>query len=136
MVIDTSVLIHVAFEEPGWEDSLNWLSRQPALVFSAVSLVEAHAVVSSRGKGNLPEIIDDLLVTLDVEVVPFDAEQAALARTAYSRYGKGRGHKAQLNFGDTLVYALARSRREVLAFVGDDFSHTDLEVLQLPREDF
>ena len=93
-------------------------------------------MISGRGQGNLPEIIDDLLATLDVEVIPFDAEQAALARAAYSLYGKGQGHKAQLNFGDALVYALARSRREVLAFVGDDFSHTDLESVQLPREDF
>ena len=79
-------------------------------------------------------MLDELLRTLAVEVVPFDAGQAVLARKAYSRYGKGRGHRAGLNFGDVIVYALAASRREVLAFVGNDFNHTDLEVVRLPRE--
>ena len=134
MVVDTSVLLHVAFKEPGWEDSLRWLSQQPALFFSAVSLVEGHAVISSRGRRDPQEVLDELLRTLAVEVAPFDAGQAVLARKAYSRYGKGRGHRAGLNFGDVIVYALAASRREVLAFLGNDFNHTDLEVVRLPRE--
>ena len=133
MVIDTSVLLHVAFEEPGWEGSLRWLSLQPTLTFSAVSLVEAHAVIMSRGKRDPREVLDELLRTLEVEVAPFSADQAVLARQAYSRYGKGQGHRAGLNFGDVVVYALAASRQEVLAFVGDDFNHTDLEVVRLPR---
>jgi ribonuclease VapC len=133
MVLDTSVLLHVAFREPGWEASLRWLSQQPSLCFSAVSLVESHAVITSRSQHDPKGVIDELLETLAVEVMPFDAAQAALAREAYSRYGKGRGHKAQLNFGDVITYALAASRQEVLAFTGDDFSHTGLEVVRLPR---
>ncbi len=135
MVIDSSVLLHVAFEEAGWETSLRWLSRQPELRVSAVSLVESHAVIASRGRRDPKEGVDALLSALVVEVTAFDARQAALAREAYSRYGKGRGHRAQLNFGDVIVYALAASRREVLAFVGDDFSYTDLEVVRLPRNE-
>jgi ribonuclease VapC len=65
--------------------------------------------------------------------MPFVAAQAALAREAYSHYGKGMGHKAQLNFGDMITYALSASRQEVLAFTGDDFSHTDFEVVRLSR---
>lgn len=41
-------------------------------------------------------------------------------------YGKGSGHPAQLNFGDCLVYALAKERDLPLLFVGSDFGHTDL----------
>ncbi len=43
-----------------------------------------------------------------------------------NRYGKGRGHPAQLNFGDCLSYAVARSRNLPLLFKGDDFARTDL----------
>ncbi len=133
MVLDTSVLLHVAFKEPGWEESLHWLSQQPSLTFSAVSLVEGHTVITSRGRRDPRDVLDELLRTLEVVVVPFDADQAVLARQAYSRYGKGQGHRAGLNFGDVIVYALAVSHQEVLAFVGDDFNHTDLEVVRLPR---
>jgi ribonuclease VapC len=132
VLIDTSVVIHVAFGEPSWQASLAFLSRQPSLGISAVSLVEAHAVIANRAKRDPKKVIDRLLVTLDVEVIPFDIRQAEVARQAYTRYGKGRGHRAQLNFGDVLVYALAASRQEVLAFVGDDFHHTDLQVVRLP----
>lgn len=132
MVLDSSVLVHIAFGEPGWEDSLRWLSQQPHLRLSAVSLVESHAVLSSRSRRPLRYSLDDLLALLEVEVVAFSAEQAELARDAYSRYGKGQRHPAQLNFGDVLVYALCASANEVLAFVGDDFNHTDLEVVRLP----
>jgi uncharacterized protein with PIN domain len=44
-----------------------------------------------------------------------------------------KGEKAQLNFGDMITYALAASRQEMLAFTGDAFNHTDLEVVRLSR---
>ncbi len=132
MILDSSVLAHIALGEPGWEDSLRWLSRQPHLRLSAASLVESHAVLNTRSRRPLRYSLNDLLTLLEVEVVAFSAEQAELARDAYSRYGKGQGHPAQLNFGDVLVYALCASAGEVLAFVGDDFNHTDLETVRLP----
>ena len=51
--------------------------------------------------------------------------QAALALEASYRYGKGQ-HPAKLNFGDCLVYALAKERGEPLLFKGGDFSQTDI----------
>jgi ribonuclease VapC len=59
-------------------------------------------------------------------VEPFTEEQAQIARQAYRDYGKGSGHRAQLNFGDCFSYALARVKREPLLFKGDDFVHTDV----------
>ena len=132
MVVDTSVLLHIAFREVGWQESIRFLSRQPRLALSAVSLVEAHAVIRGRGRGNPEEVVDALLATLEVGVVSFDVAQARGARRALSRYGKGQGHPAQLNFGDVAVYALAAHLGEVLAFVGEDFSRTDLTCVALP----
>lgn len=108
------------------------LSEQPRLRLSAVSLVEIHAVV--RGRSRQPPIYDlsELLARLEIEVVAFDVEQARLAQDAYLRYGRGQGHPAQLNFGDVMVYALSALEGEVLAFIGDDFNHTDLEAVRLP----
>ena len=48
---------------------------------------------------------------------------------AYERYGKGR-HAAKLNFGDCLSYACAKLSKQPLLCKGDDFPHTDLELVR------
>lgn len=58
-------------------------------------------------------------------VIDYTAEHAAIAVDAYARFGKGH-HKAALNFGDCMTYAMARFSTEPLVAVGDDFPHTDL----------
>jgi ribonuclease VapC len=132
MVVDTSVILHVFFEEPGWEESVAYLLRQANRLLSVASVIEAQAVIAGRTSGDAFDVLDRLLLDLRVEVVPLSIEQAKLARKAYLRYGKGQGHKAQLNYGDVMAYALAKDRGEVLAFVGADFNHTDLSVVRLP----
>ena len=52
----------------------------------------------------------------------------ALARAAFDRFGKGKGHPAQLNFGDCFAYALAKSLSAPLLFKGADFAATDVKV--------
>lgn len=41
-------------------------------------------------------------------------------------FGRGSGHRAGLNFGDCLAYALALDTREPLLWKGDDFGHTEI----------
>jgi ribonuclease VapC len=41
------------------------------------------------------------------------------------------GHRAQLNFGDCAVYALAVSRGEPVLATGNDFEVTDLPCYRL-----
>jgi ribonuclease VapC len=52
-------------------------------------------------------------------------KQAELARRAFKQYGKGI-HAARLNFGDCIVYALAKDTGELLLFKGEDFGKTDI----------
>lgn len=52
-------------------------------------------------------------------------KQAELAQRAFRQYGKGI-HPARLNFGDCIVYALAKDTGESLLFKGHDFSKTDI----------
>ncbi|WP_241681261.1 type II toxin-antitoxin system VapC family toxin [Pseudactinotalea terrae] len=59
-------------------------------------------------------------------IEPVTAELARLARAAYRDFGRGSGHRAQLNVGDCFADALASRSGEPLLFVGDDFSATDL----------
>jgi ribonuclease VapC len=49
-----------------------------------------------------------------------------MAREAYCDFGKG-SHRAGLNFGDCLAYALARVLDQPLLYKGRDFRRTDLQ---------
>jgi ribonuclease VapC len=69
-----------------------------------------------------------LIVQTEILAEPVTLEQADIARAAYRDFGRGSGHPAQLNFGDCVAYALAKSMREPLLFKGDDFAHTDVAV--------
>lgn len=69
--------------------------------------------------------LDGVLGDLDIVLVPFDADLAALAREASRRFGRSR-HDARLNFGDRMAYALAKRTGEPLLFIGNDFSRTDI----------
>jgi ribonuclease VapC len=70
---------------------------------------------------------DQFLTEADIQVEPVTAGQARIARDVYRDYGKGSGHKAGLNFGDCLAYALAKETGEPLLFKGDGFIHTDID---------
>ena len=130
IAVDTSALLHVAFAEAGHRDSVAALLGRSARLVSAASVVEAQAVLASRADAPR-EALDRLLTLLRVEVVAVDAAQVEIARDAYLTFGRASGHPARLNFGDAFAYALARARDVPLAFVGDDFSLTDLRLLKL-----
>jgi ribonuclease VapC len=131
MVIDTSALIAIALGEPFRERLLDALETAVDRVLSSMSLLEAGMVLRARlgegAVGLLYQLVDDLVS----EVVPFDETQARLAIAAFGRFGKGMGHRAQLNFGDCAVYALAVSRGEPVLATGNDFAATDLPCYRL-----
>lgn len=131
MVVDSSAVIAILRQEPGWERLQQMLLGAEIAVMSAAVVVEASIVIeAASGEAGVKEL-DALLDAAAIEIVPFQPEQVALAREGFRRFGKGR-HPARLNFGDGLSYALARQRAEPLLFTGDDFSRTDVEVALPP----
>ena len=88
-------------------------------------------VLRARLGESAVDLLYQLVGELVSEVVPFDDVQARLAIKAFGRFGKGMGHRAQLNFGDCAVYALAGSRGEPVLATGDDFASTDLPCYRL-----
>lgn len=131
MVIDTSALLAIAFGEPSREPLLHALGTTGRRVISAVSLLEAGMISRARLGQSGVRLLWQLVDELADEVVPFDASQATAAIAAFGRFGKGMGHRAQLNFGDCAVYALARSRGELVLATGNDFAATDLPCYRL-----
>jgi len=126
MVIDTSALIAIFRLEPEADVLLKAIVAAPRRAISALSVLEASMVMTGRGTTPAPfEPLDEFLLEAGIEIVPFDAEQARLAREAFLRFGKGR-HKAGLNLGDCASYAAAKAKAAPLLYKGEDFRHTDL----------
>jgi ribonuclease VapC len=127
IAIDTSALIAIAFDEPECEAfELAIVEAEQALV-SAVTVVETRMVLHGRkGPAGLATL-DAILGSPQLEIVSPGPQEIDIAHAAFVAYGKGRGHPAQLNFGDLFSYALAKSRGVPLLYKGDDFIHTDIE---------
>jgi ribonuclease VapC len=97
---------------------------------SSVSLLETGIVLRARSGQAALAALYELMDELTAEVIAFDEPQAKLAVAAFARFGKGMGHRAQLNFGDCAVYALAVMRGEPVLAIGRDFAATDLTLLK------
>lgn len=128
MVIDPSALIAYLKGEPEAARLESVLLDAASLRISAASWVEAGIVADSLRGEEGGRRLDALMDRLQVEIVPLTERHAGIARAAYQRYGKGH-HRARLNLGDCFSYALARALAEPLLFVGDNFSHTDVDVV-------
>jgi ribonuclease VapC len=83
-------------------------------------------VLRARAGAAMLTMMHALLAELGTEVIAFDEVQARLAIQAFEPFGKGMKHRAQLNFGDCAVYALAASRGEPILATGNDFRATGI----------
>ncbi len=126
MIIDTSALLAVLFDEPDAELYEQTIAEAPLCRMSIANFLEAALVAESRlGLAGGREL-DIFVETAEIELVPVFAEQADAARLAWRRFGKGN-NPAGLNFGDCFAYALAQVTGESLLYKGEDFSLTDVE---------
>lgn len=126
MIIDTSAVVAILNGEPDAAALAKAIQGAAERRMSAATYLELAAVVERNRNPVASRRLDDLLSTMNVEIMPVTVDQALIARRAYWDYGKGSGHKAGLNFGDCFSYALARECREELLFKGNDFVHTDV----------
>jgi ribonuclease VapC len=125
VILDSSAIVAILFDEQEAPVLAAAIGEAETLAVSAATLVEATMVAEGRTRPGMREMLDDLLATVEPEVVAFTAEHAEIARAAWRRFGKGR-HPAKLNLGDCFAYALAEARGEPLLFKGEDFARTDV----------
>ncbi len=126
MVLDTSALVAIQIEEPGFQTLFRKIEEAPRVVIGAPVLFEAAMVLSARMGTDARFSLSRALRRLQVEIVPFTEEHYEAAVSAFLRYGKGR-HPAGLNFGDCMSYALAAVSGLPLLYTGKDFSKTDIQ---------
>lgn len=125
MVVDTSALIAILFDEPEKSVFAAKIDAAPDPKVSAVTRVEAMMVYLGRRR-NEPSDVLDLIDILGLKTVDVDRVQADRALDAFTRFGKGRD-PARLNLGDCFAYALASTLSEPLLFKGNDFDKTDIK---------
>jgi ribonuclease VapC len=124
MIVDTSVLLAIAFREPGCEELVDRLADADAIAAGTPTLAETGIVLTARLGQAADGMLERLIDEFGVQEIPFGEIHWREAVDAFRRYGKGR-HPAELNFGDCMAYSVARLAGEPLLFVGDDFTQTD-----------
>jgi ribonuclease VapC len=127
VIVDTSALVAVTFREPDHQELIAKLAHAPSAGIGTPTLAETGLVLTSRLGQDSRDLVIRLLGEFGIEEIPFGDQHWREAVDAHLRFGRGR-HKARLNFGDCLTYAVARLANEPLLFVGDDFPETDLEL--------
>ncbi len=127
--IDTSVIVAILSQE---EDADAWsetILDSEGSVTSPLVVLEATMRLSSKlslDPESVKRSVEIFLQQLRIAVSPIDANDGWAAILAFQRYGKGRGHPAQLNLADCLSYACAKNRGIKLLYKGNDFAATDL----------
>ena len=125
MIVDTSALLAIFFDEPERDEFLRKIGASEIVGVGAPTLAETAIVVGARLGEQGPRQLAQIVEQANLIVVPFDAPHWQVAAAAWLRFGRGR-HEAALNLGDCLTYATARLAGRPLLFKGNDFSRTDL----------
>jgi ribonuclease VapC len=131
MVIDTSAIVAVLFDEPDHRLYDEAIERADVRLVSAVTRVELCFVIEGRKGDAGRERLERFFRFTGTDIVAVTPQQAEIAVDAFRRFGRGR-HPAALNIGDCFSYALATATGDTLLFKGDDFARTDIRPA-LPR---
>src|ERR1700739_1138980 len=125
MVIHTSVLFAILLGAPEAEGFARPVGDAPLRLLSAVHRVELSCLIEGRKGETGRADVEVLLRDGGFDIVSVTPPQAEIAVDAFRRFGRGR-HRARLNIGDCVAYALATATGHTLLFKGDDFIHTDI----------
>ena len=119
MFVDASAIVAILSREPEADALADLLDAARAPITSPIAFFEAALGICRKRHASVEEAAEDVHEFLEVagiELIPITAKEAETALSAFSRYGKGRGHPAQLNLGDCFAYAAAKNHRRALLF--------------------
>ena len=127
MIVDSSAIVAILLKEPGYERLRDHVAVAKQVSAGAPTVLESSLVLCSRLGHAGKTLLARFLQEAEIEVVDFVADHWMVAADAFLAYGKGR-HRAGLNYGDCMTYAVAKLAEEPLLCLGEDFSATDLEL--------
>jgi ribonuclease VapC len=125
IALDTSAIVVIALAEPGAAAFNRRISLEGALV-GVPTLLESRMELATRMR-DAAAFVEAFIRPAEVQPVSFTFDMYEIAAAAFEKYGKGRRHPAQLNFGDCMAYAVAKHHGLPLLYKGEDFSHTDVK---------
>ena len=71
MLLDSSAVVAIILQEPGWEHLRDRIDSTNVIAINAASLLESHMVLTNRtGKDALP-LLDAFTRETGVQVIPF-----------------------------------------------------------------
>jgi len=121
MVIDSSAILAIYFDEPTTDAVLACMRSADQLVMSTVNLAEVLIRLHDRDPAMF-EIQKRRLLEEPILFIPPDTAQATLAANAR--------HRFPLNLGDCFAYALAKTQNLPLLTLDNDFRKTDVTVIR------
>ncbi len=130
IVADTSAIMAVCLREVGWSSIEDALFDNRCAIPAPVIVEFTQVATGRRGGKHIPvsEFMAALLSAPKIEITPLGADEATLASSAVTTYGKGRGSRAQLNVVDLMVYGIAKRLRAPILCTGRDFADTDIAI--------
>jgi ribonuclease VapC len=131
MFVDASAIVAILTGEPEADALADLLEAARSPITSPIAIFEATLGICRKRRTSVEHAeadVREFLALARIETVPITLKEAETALTAFSRYGKGRAHPAQLNLGDCFAYAVAKNHRTSLLFKGEDFSKTDIRI--------
>jgi ribonuclease VapC len=130
VIIDSSALIAILAREPERPRFIDAIVDAAQCSVIAPTLLET-AIVLRRFGPTAVSVLRDFIRDSHIDIIPFGAEHVTAAQDAFTRFGRGSGHAAKLNFGDCFSYAACAVSGRPLLFKGNDFIHTEiLDALQ------
>jgi ribonuclease VapC len=127
--VDASAIVAILTREPEADALADVLEGDPSPITSPIAIFEAALGICRKRHASFEEAEQDVGEFLDlagVRTAPITDKEAHSALAAFSRYGKERGHPAQLNLGDCFAYAMAKNAQTTLLFRGEGFDKTDI----------
>ena len=129
MFVDASAIVAILTRESDADNLADTIEKARTPITSPIAIFEATLGVCRKRHASVEEAEQDVgefLELAGVRIEPITDKEAQTALAAFSRYGKGRGHPAQLNLGDCFAYAMAKNARTRLLYKGEDFDTTDI----------
>ena len=132
IVVDSSAIIAIFRQEDDAAHYARCIAVDDDPMMSAANVVETSIVLRGLKKiapGRAERWLDEFIETAGIRIEPMTRDQAAAARLAHLRFGKGTGHAAALNYGDCFAYSLAKTMNAELLCKGSDFPLTDVSIV-------
>ena len=131
MFVDTSVIVALLANESDAAAYADRIADARTRLTSGLVVLEASKRLATMLDLD-PVLVETrirlLLEEAGISVVAITGRVATKAVAAFARFGKGRGHPAQLNLADCMSYACAQTYRVPLLFKRNDFSQTDVDI--------